>query len=270
MIYSGSLTESTLSQNRPVNYHELREKILTALDTVSVVILPPLDVTKSLSLLQKTGIDVTCTILDPWYNKGIGGAIPIEKYDDFIEGILNSASLISNHIFLWGFPEIIGPYVRCAPVNFGMTAWLTWYYKNCPSVIRGWRSSQNACIHFSRERGSKLHPENFLNEVQTERFNSGNMRFVPGPSSVIEEPLIIGFVGKKERTGHPAQKPEKVFEKIIFMATTEKELIFDPMAGSGTTAAVARKSSRKAIVSDSSEEYIEMIEKRTGLTRIQI
>jgi site-specific DNA-methyltransferase (adenine-specific) len=270
MTYSGLSTERTFLRNSSTYYQVLREKILYTLDSDSVAILPPLDVRESLSLLKKIEIDVTCTILDLWYNKGIGGAMPIEKYDDFVEEILNGASLISNHIFLWGFPEIVGPYVRCAPENFSMTAWLTWYYKNCPSVIRGWRSSQNACLHFLRKRSSKLHPENFLNEVQTERFNSGNMRFIPGPSSVIEEPLIIGFVGKKERTGHPAQKPEKVFEKIFFMATTDNEVVFDPMAGSGTTAAVAKKSGRKAIVCDSSDEYIEMIEKRTGLTRIQI
>jgi site-specific DNA-methyltransferase (adenine-specific) len=54
------------------------------------------------------------------------------------------------------------------------------------------------------------------------------------------------------------------------MATADNELVFDPMAGSGATAAVAKKCGRRAIVCDSSEEYIEMIEKRTGLTRIQI
>ena len=41
------------------------------------------------------------------------------------------------------------------------------------------------------------------------------MRFIPGPNSVIEESLLVGFVGKKEQTGHPAQKPEKVYERLL-------------------------------------------------------
>lgn len=57
------------------------------------------------------------------------------------------------------------------------------------------------------------------------------MRFVPGPSSVIEAPLIVGFVGKKERTGHPSQKPESVYEKLILMSTQPDDLIIDLMAG---------------------------------------
>lgn len=105
-----------------------------------------------------------------------------------------------------------------------MSAWLTWYYKNCPSVIRGWRSSQNACIQFMKE-GYSLHPEHFLNDVQKVKFEEGKMRFVPGPPSVIEEPLIIGFVGKKEQTGHPSQKPEAVFDKLLMMALGDKQTV---------------------------------------------
>jgi site-specific DNA-methyltransferase (adenine-specific) len=56
---------------------------------------------------------------------------------------------------------------------------------------------------------------------------------------VIESPLLIGFVGKKEQTGHPAQKPVAVYDKLIPMVTAEDDLIFDPPCGSGTTAVVA-------------------------------
>jgi hypothetical protein len=46
-----------------------------------------------------------------------------------------------------------------------LVAWLTWYYKNCPSVIRGWRSAQLTCLHLSK-LGAPLYPEHFLNEAQ--------------------------------------------------------------------------------------------------------
>jgi DNA modification methylase len=47
--------------------------------------------------------------------------------------------------------------------------------------------------------------------------------------------LLIGFVGKNEQTGHPAQKPVAVYDKLIRMVTVADDLIFDPMCGSGTT-----------------------------------
>ena len=269
MISSGLLKTNTLLQNKDSTILELRQQIMDMLDLEGIAILPPMDVINSLALIRELQIPISCTMFDPWYNKGIGGAIPLLEYDEFISNLLIGAAPFSSHIYLWGFPEIIGAYVRSAPNGFSMTAWLTWYYKNCPSVIRGWRSSQNSCIHFSKDAVSKLHPENFLNDEQLDRYNTGKMRFIPGPSSVIEEPLIIGFVGKNEKTGHPAQKPEKVFNRLIQMATTENEIVLDPMAGSGTTAAVAMKIGRKAIVCDSSPEYIEMIEVRTGRNRLE-
>ena len=228
-----------------------------------------MDVLDSINILLNEGFHVECTMLDPWYNKGYGGILPMEEYDKFIKKILDQSSIFSDLLYLWGFPEVIGPYVRFSPSNFHVSTWLTWYYKNCPSVIRGWRSSQNACIQFIRD-GLSLHPEHFLNDEQKERFRNGKMRFIPGPSSVIEAPLIVGFVGKQERTGHPSQKPESVFEKLILMATKENELVFDPMAGSGTSGACCIKNNRKCILCDINEEYISMIEKRLNIKRIEL
>lgn len=245
----------------------LKKQIQEALNKNGIAILPPMDVFDSIKLLNDNNIHAECTILDPWYNKGFGGVMSTEEYDKFIEKLLNTSGEISDLLYLWGFPEVIGPYVRYAPHNYKMSAWLTWYYKNCPSVIRGWRSSQNACIQFVREDYS-LHPENFLNDEQKDKLVKGKMRYIPGPPSVIESPLIIGFVGKKEQTGHPSQKPEAVFDKLILMATKEHDVVFDPMAGSGTTGASAKKNNRKCILCDINEDYIQIMEHRLGISRL--
>lgn len=248
---------------------DLNSQINDSLERNGVAILPPMDFFDSSKLLIRNNIKAKCTILDPWYNKGIGGVLPDSEYDTFISNLLSDSARMSDIIYLWGFPEVIGPYVRYAPKDFSVTAWLTWFYKNCPSVIRGWRSSQNACIQYTR-KNSKLFPEHFLNDEQKKRYETGKMRFVPGPSSVIEAPLIVGFVGKKERTGHPSQKPEAVYEKLILMSTKSDELIIDLMAGSGTTGKVAQLRKRRAILCDCSEEYIQMMEKRLGCNRISL
>ncbi len=246
----------------------IQEKINESLNNNGVAILPPMDVFDSLELLSNNNMHIECTMLDPWYNKGTGGVLPNEEYDKFIKKLLDNAGQISDLLYLWGFPEVIGPYVRYVPKEFYMVSWLTWYYKNCPSVIRGWRSSQNACIQFMK-KGYTLHPEHFLNDIQLEKFNSGKMRFVPGPSSVIESPLIIGFVGKKEQTGHPSQKPEAVFDKLLLMALAKGQTVFDPMAGSGTTGASALKNGFKAILCDKNEDYISIMEQRLNIQRIE-
>jgi site-specific DNA-methyltransferase (adenine-specific) len=88
------------------------------------------------------------------------------------------------------------------------------------------------------------------------------MRFMPGPASVLEVPLNIGFVGKNEQTGHPAQKPEKVIEPLVLMSTLPGDTVLDPMCGSGTTGAVCQKLGRRAILCDISEEYLEVTRKR--------
>jgi len=203
-------------------------------------------------------------MLDPWYNKGIGGVVDEAEYDRFIEELLIRACRISDHVYLWGFPEIIGPYVRSVPKSHELVAWLTWYYKNNPSVIRGWRSSQFACLHIATPT-AKLYPEEFLNQIQRVRFQEGTLRYIPGPTSVVEAPLIIGFVGKDEQTGHPAQKPVAVYDKLIRMVTTEGDLIFDPMCGSGTTGVVATIRERRALLCDMDVEYLAMA--RTRLDR---
>ena len=201
-------------------------------------------------------------MLDPWYNRGVGGNR--SDYEDWLGTLLAEAARVSDHVFLWGFPEIVCTVLRRIPAEVSLVAWLTWYFKNCPSVIKGWRSAQMACLHFSRPK-ARLYPERFLNEAQLKLQGEGKLRYMPGPPSVIEAPLIIGFVGRSEQTGHPAQKPENVFEPLILMTTKPGDIVLDPMCGSGTTGAVSRRLGRKAVLCDESEDYLQMAEKRLGL-----
>jgi len=221
-----------------------------------ILVLPAQDVFDTIRGVKEP---VTTTILDPWYNKGVGGVR--EDYEGWLTAVVDEAARISTHIFVWGFPEIVHFVLDRLPHGFELVAWLTWYYKNCPSVIRGWRSAQLACLHIA-ERGARLFPEHFLNGAQLEKQRQGKLRYMPGPPSVIEVPLNIGFVGRSEQTGHPAQKPFKVIEPVILMTTEPGDLVLDPMCGSGTTGVVCQALGRRAILCDSSEEYIRITKAR--------
>jgi site-specific DNA-methyltransferase (adenine-specific) len=114
-----------------------------------------------------------------------------------------------------------------------------------------------------------LYPEHFLNDVQLAKQEAGKLRYMPGPPSVIDVPLNIGFVGKDEQTGHPSQKPEKVIEPLVLMTTKPGDVVLDPMCGSGTTGVVCGRLGRKAVLCDISEEYTQLTERRLGVKRIQ-
>lgn len=226
-----------------------------------IVLLSRRDALDSLALVQDRLGAVAAVVLDPWYNRGVGGVR--DDYREWLADILTASAGIADHVFLWGFPDTLGGLLGAVPDTHELLAWLTWHYKNCPSVIRGWRPSQQACLHLAR-KDAKTHPENFLNDEQRLRLREGRMRFVPGPPTVLEAPLIVGFVGRKERTGHPAQKPLAVIKPLVMMSTVPGDIVVDPMCGSGTTGEACRQLGRRAVLGDASEEYVEMTAARLG------
>lgn len=232
----------------------------TASNKNTVNILPAGDVLDTLANVSS----VNAIILDPWYNKGIGGER--KDYDDWLSAVICASCRLSNHVFVWGFPEILAAQVSRIPSGFSLLTWLTWFYKNCPSVIHGWRSAQNACLHIAA-KDATVYPENFMSDEQRERQRAGKMRFIPGPPSVLEAPLNIGFVGRNEQTGHPAQKPLAVIEPLVRMATKEGDTILDPMCGAGTTGEACLRLGRNAILSDISTEYLAITRTRIAKWR---
>jgi hypothetical protein len=246
---------------------DIKQEIDYYLDKQDVVILPPMEAMESMKLISQLGYRPNVTILDPWYNRGTGGVR--EDYVPYILDIISGISDNTDHFYLWGFPEIVAQFINKIPKPLEYVCWLTWYFKNCPSVVKGWRSSQQTCLHYSVSK-AKMYPEHFFNPQQQLRFEDKKMRFIPGPSSVIEESLLVGFVGKNEQTGHPSQKPEKVYEKLLLMTTKKNDLAYDPMCGAGTTAIVAKRLKVKSIISDMADEFIQLSEKRLGIKRLEL
>lgn len=224
-------------------------------DYTDIQILPPADVLETLA----STVRVDTVILDPWYNRGVG-EFKVD-YDNWLERVICMSCEVSDHVFVWGFPDILATQISRIPAGFSLNAWLTWYYKNCPSRVKGWRPAQNACLHISSDNAN-VYPEHFMNDKQKERYKNGKMRFIPGPPTVIEVPLNVGFVGKSEQTEHPAQKPIAVIDPLVKMTTKEGDAVLDPMCGAGTTGIVCAGLNRKSILCDKSEEYLLITKER--------
>lgn len=80
--------------------------------------------------------------------------------------------------------------------------------------------------------------------------------------------ITVPFWSMPENTEHPTQKPEKLLAKIILASSNENDVIFDPFLGSGTTAVVAKKLSRKFLGIELDEKYAAIAAKRLAMVKL--
>lgn len=77
-------------------------------------------------------------------------------------------------------------------------------------------------------------------------------------------PICNGAERVKEngRKAHSTQKPEELLYRIILASSNPGDLVLDPFAGSGTTAAVAKKLGRNFIGFERESSYVSLARKR--------
>ncbi len=66
----------------------------------------------------------------------------------------------------------------------------------------------------------------------------------------------------RERVGYPTQKPVRLLERIIRIASNENDLVLDPFCGSGTALVAASLSNRHSIGIDISRDAIQIARRR--------
>jgi len=93
--------------------------------------------------------------------------------------------------------------------------------------------------------------------------DNGNFRDTH-PSNIWTD-ITVPFWSMPENTDHPTQKPEKLLAKIILASTNPGDVVLDPFAGSGTTAAVCKKLGREFIAIEADMDYCLLAAKRLEL-----
>jgi hypothetical protein len=73
-------------------------------------------------------------------------------------------------------------------------------------------------------------------------------------------------VRENGRKAHSTQKPEELLYRIILATSNPGDLVLDPFAGSGTTAAVAKKLGRNFIGFEREPSYISLARERVDKT----
>ena len=81
-----------------------------------------------------------------------------------------------------------------------------------------------------------------------------------------------GFIrdSKESKTGHPTQKALMIFEWCINEFTENGDTVFDPFAGSGTTAIACINTGRNYILIEKEKEYYDIINKRISEHELQV
>jgi hypothetical protein len=107
---------------------ETKDYFDNQLEKYGVVVLPPMEAKESIQLIAQLGYKPKATILDPWYNRGVGGERP--DYVPYIIDIVDKIKDNTDHLFLWGFPEIVALFVDKIKYPLEFVCWITWYFKN--------------------------------------------------------------------------------------------------------------------------------------------
>ncbi len=96
-----------------------------------------------------------------------------------------------------------------------------------------------------------------------EKQSDGSFRLTH-PSNIWTD-ITVPFWSMAENTEHPTQKPEKLLAKIILASSKKGDIVFDPFLGSGTTAVVAKKLSRKFVGIELDNKFASIASKRLEL-----
>lgn len=219
----------------------------------------PVEAIDFLARLRASKIEADCTILDPWY--GEQSSASRSQFLAELLPLIYAAAAVSKHVFVWGWPASLARLVDHLPTGWALESWLTWAFKNAPDRGKGWRPTQQACLHL-RRADAPMFPQHFYSPRHAELASQNRLEFKPNPYSVIDYPLLSGFIGKAEQMGFSGQKPEAVIRPLILMSTEPGGLVIDPTSGTGTTGVVAVKLGRRVMLADRSARSLRLTRRR--------
>ncbi len=135
---------------------------------------------------------------------------------------------------------------------------LMYEYKGYSYPAKGWRYSLETMTKLDAQ-GKLLFPKEKSGRIMLKRYLDEQK------GSVISDlwndiDQIRG--NSKEKIGYPTQKPMKLLERIIQMASNEGDTVLDCFVGGGTTVAVADKLNRQWIGIDQSVQAVKVTEYR--------
>lgn len=232
-----------------------------------------------LSKLKSFDFKINLTITSPPYNIGKEYENPL-PVDDYIMWCCQWMSYVfditkENGSF-WlnvGFLKVPGkglcvpiPYLLWDKTKFYLLQEIIWKYGAGISTRRRLSPRNEKWLFYVKN------PNNYtfnLDEIRDPNVKypnqkkNGKFRCNPlgkNPSDVWEFPKVTTGAKRssKERTGHPAQFPLSVVERIIKASSNQSEVVFDPFSGSASTGIAAYGLGRLFIGFEIKEDYCQI------------
>lgn len=151
----------------------------------------------------------------------------------------------TGNIFAFTSYNLLGKWHEAFDAEFDTFQFMVWHKTNpVPKVRKAGFLNSCELIVCMWDKG---HTWNFLGQKRMHNF--------------VESPICMGRERVRE-PHHPTQKPVKVLEHLVSIASNPGDMIFDPFMGVGSTGIAALKLGRRFIGMEIDEGYFKATEKR--------
>lgn len=217
---------------------------------------------KEIKKIPDNSIDLILT--DPPYNLGMysTGNIKMSWRKDFNNDVAKWDELEFNpkewlkefkrilkptgNIFAFTSYNLLGKWHETFDPEFDTFQFMVWHKRNpAPKIRRAGFLNSCELIVCVWDKG---HTWNFTKQNEMHNF--------------IETPICMGRERLKEPFFHPTQKPLKVLQHIIKLASNEGDVVFDPFMGVGSAGIASLALNRKFIGIEADKKYIKGAESR--------
>ena len=157
----------------------------------------------------------------------------------------------------------------------------TWVHKARQNKKRKYVDHEKDGIEYVAEYGWKLKHEKFQELLEDDRIHFTKPKKDSNRAMLYKKlykheskgkPLSnlwddISYITRtsQDKRLYPTQKPVKLLERIIAIASDEGDWVLDPVAGSGTTGEAAQNLNRNAVLIDINPESKQIIKNRLGI-----
>jgi adenine-specific DNA-methyltransferase len=156
------------------------------------------------------------------------------------------------------------PYILWDRIPFYLVQEIVWHYGAGVAARMSFSPRNEKFLWYVKDTASYTFNLDAVRDPNVKYPNqkkNGKLKCNPlgkNPTDVWEFPKVTSGTNRSspERTGHPAQFPEAVIERILLACSNEGDVVLDPFLGSGTTAVVARRLGRRVVGFESNEAYI--------------
>ena len=189
-----------------------------------------------------------------------------DDYDNFTKNYLTEIKrLMKPNATIW----VIGMYHnihRIGKIMLDLGFWILndviWFKTNPMPNFLGVRFTNATETLLWAVKDKKVKNYTFNKEI-ARSYNGGKLGI-----NVWQIPLCTGQERLRNEKGekiHSTQKPEELLRRVILTSTKEGDVVFDPMAGTGTTGYVAKQLNRKFVMIEINKDYVNAIIKRFNL-----